>query len=83
MNYLLLFLFLVLIFASIFEKRKSEPKLFIKRCCFCGFEAHLSGDFFEHYVTCSNVNCRFTGPNSRTDKEAVEKWNKITTRGKI
>lgn len=81
MNYLLLFLFLVLICALIFEKRKPEPKLFIKRCCFCGFEAHLTGDFFDSQVKCSNVNCRFTGPKAQTEKEAADKWNKITTRG--
>lgn len=82
MNYLLVFLFLVLICALVFEKRKPEPKLFIKRCCFCGFEAHLTGDFFDSQVMCSNVNCRFTGPKGQTDKEAVDNWDKIKLRRK-
>lgn len=76
MNYLLVLILVVVVCALIFTSGQGpDLKLTIKKCCICGSPAHLTGDFFDSHVQCSNRECAMTGPKRADENDAVTVWN--------
>lgn len=52
-----------------------------QKCPHCGEKAKLLYDRYRFWVECGNHNCQLSGPSCETEKEAIQKWNKIKYMG--
>ena len=79
-NYLLVIALVAIVIALIIDAQKSAPpKPHINNCPACGALAAMTGDFFDHHVRCSNVECAMTGAKGPCEGEAVASWNNLST----
>ena len=79
-NYLLVIALVAIVIALIIDAQKhAPPKPPINNCPACGALAALTGDFIDHHVRCSNLDCAMTGPIGNSESEAVERWNNLST----
>ena len=80
-NYLLVIALVAIVIALIIDaQRSAPPKPHINKCPDCGALAALTGDFIDHHVRCSNLECAMTGPTGRSESDAVERWNGLSSR---
>ena len=79
-NYLLVIALVAIVIALIIDAQKhAPPKQSINNCPSCGALAALTGDFIDHHVRCSNLDCAMVGPKGCSEGEAVASWNNLST----